>query len=355
MPNPLIVREVSIARAARLMKSYIKKRRSVMLWGAPGIGKTDIVGQTADEMFGALSAAVRLANGLTPTPLIDFRLNIREPVDMRGVPVTDPVTKTTVWYTPDELPRVDRDGEFGILFIDEITNGSSPQMMAVAMQLVLERKVGDYHLPDGWIVVAASNRISDRTGAQRMPTALRNRFAHIHVTPDVQAWVKWAVANDVAPEMIAFVRFRPALLHRMPSGDENAYPTPRSLTAAALFIDEPEDIRCDLIAGLVGDDVATEVDGFVRMYQSLGTLDDIIANPDTARIPTEGSQRYAVFTGLARMATRANFAKIAVYAARLDSEGQTLLMHDATIRDEKLKETKAYSDWAINNQHALAA
>lgn len=350
MPNPLIVREVTIARAALLMKSYIKKRRPVMLWGAPGIGKSDVTFQVADDLFAEKSATIRQAAGLARIPVIDFRLNIREPVDLRGIPVTDPVTKTTLWYTPNELPRVERDGEFGILFLDEINTGS-PQMMAVAMQLVLDRKVGDYVLPDGWIVVAAGNRVADRASAQRMPTALKNRFAHIHVVADVGAWVKWAVANDVAPEMIAFVRFRPALLHKMPAGDETSFPTPRSLTAAADFVDEPEDIRRDLIAGFVGDDVASEIDGFIRLYKSIGTLDGIIDNPTTAPIPTEGSLRYATFTGLARMATRANFAKIAVYAERLDSEGQTLLMHDAVLRDAKLKETSAYSTWAVNNAH----
>ena len=91
------------------------------------------------------------------------------------------------WYVPDELPRVERDGEFGYLFLDEINTGS-PQMMAVMMQLVLDRKVGEYTLPPGWRIIAAGNRVSDRAAAQRMPTALRNRFAHIFCVPSVEAY-----------------------------------------------------------------------------------------------------------------------------------------------------------------------
>jgi hypothetical protein len=136
----------------------------------------------------------------------------------------------------------------------------------------------------------------------------------------------------------------------MPQGDENAYPTPRSLTRAADFVDAPKDVRRDLMAGEVGDDVASEIDGFIDLYHSIGTLDDIIANPKTAKVPTEPSQRYAVCTGLASKANRANFSNIMVYAERLDGEGQTLLVHDATIRDAKLKETAAYSKWAVNQQ-----
>src|SRR5262245_18674290 len=152
------VHECTIADAATLMRIYTDESDAVMLWGAPGIGKSAIVHQMA---------AMRRCK------VIDLRLNIREPVDLRGIPVPNAKTRTTDWLTPSELPQVERDGATGILFLDEV-NTASAQMMAVAMQLVLDRKVGDYVLPKGWVVVAAGNRTSDRASAQRMPTALRN-------------------------------------------------------------------------------------------------------------------------------------------------------------------------------------
>jgi hypothetical protein len=267
--------------------------------------------------------------------------------------VPDLKTGTTRWLVPEELPNAERDGEEGYLFLDEI-NTASPQMMATLMQLVLDRKVGDYVLPAGWQIIAAGNRVSDRAAAQRMPTALRNRFSHLTVLPDVNAWAVWANANGVAPEMVAFIRLRRELIHRMPRGDENAFPTPRALTAAAEFIDEPSiSMRQKLFAMHVGNDVAGELNGFIELYQSLGSLDDIVANPENAKVPTEPSQLYAVCTGLARLATRKNWTQIVKYAERLRGEHQVLLVHDATVRDPKLKETAAYSAWAVKHQDAL--
>jgi len=338
MPNPVIIRHVPIDRAEKLVLRLILKRRAVHLWGKPGLGKSQLVHQ--------IGAALNYK-------VIEYRANLREPVDVRGIPVADPVTNVTRWLVPDELPRVDRDGEFGILFLDEM-NTASAQMQAALFQLVLERKLGDYVLPDGWVIIAAGNSVSDRAAAQRMPTALRNRFAHIYIVADVGAWAKWATKNGVAPEFVAFARFRPVLFDKgLPVGDENAFLTFRSFTHASEFIDEDPEIRVDLFASLVGDDVATEIDGFIRLYQSLGSLEDIIANPETAKLPTPGAEKYAVATGLARLATRKNFPAIMTYADRLDGEGQMVLVHDATMRDAKLKETAAYSKWAVNNQSVI--
>lgn len=334
MPNPLVQREVAIDRAAVLARHLIASRHAVFLWGAPGIGKSEVTRQIAAELGWAL---------------IEFRANLREPVDCRGIPVADLESGTTRWLVPAELPQADRDGPNGILFLDEL-NTASPQMQAALFQLVLERRLGDYVLPKGWSIVAAGNRVSDRAAAQRMPTALRNRFAHLYVVADVDAWAKWATCNHVAPEMVAFVRFRRELIHRMPAGDENAFATPRSLTRAAEYVGAPVDVRRDLIASHVGDDVAGEIEGFLQLYESIGSLHDIIASPDTAALPREPSQKYAVATGLARLANRANFGAVMTYANRLDGEGAMVLVHDATVREPKLKETTAYGNWAVKNQ-----
>lgn len=340
MPTPIIATnesEITIAQAAKLMRTLTDAGDSVMLWGKPGIGKSDIVHQ--------LGMA-------TSRKVIEFHAALREPVDLRGIPVTDPVTKTTLWFVPDELPQAKRDGEEGYLFCDEI-NQATPQMQAVLAGLILYGKVGDYRLPEKWRVIAAGNRVTDRAAAQRMPTHMRNRFAHLFVAPDVEAWASWAVANGVAPEMIAFVRLRRELIHRMPKGDENAFPTPRSLTKAAKYVHAPKEDRQRLIAAHVGDDVAAECDGFIRLYHSLGTLDDIIRDPENAKLPTEASERFAVCTGLGRLATRKNFPQIMKYAARLAREPQMLVVHDATVRDESLKQTAAYSKWAVDNSDLI--
>jgi len=263
--------------------------------------------------------------------------------------VPDPKTGTTRWFVPDELPQLERDGPEGILFIDEINSGSL-QMMAVMFGLVLDRCVGEYKLLPGWKIVAAGNRVSDRAAAQRMPTALRNRFAHVFIKPDLAAWCDWATRNMIAPELVAFLRLRSALLHVMPKGDENAFPTPRSWARCSKYINAPKQHRMRLFAAHFGDAYATELDAFIDLYRSLGSLDDIIADPANAKLPEETSTRYAVCTGLARLATRKTFPAIVQYAERLPRESQILVVHDATTRDDTLKNTAVYGQWAVKNQ-----
>lgn len=336
MSNVLSIKEheCTIAEAAILLRILTDAGDPVMIWGPPGVGKSEITHQMGKE---------------TSRTVIEFRTNIREPVDVRGIPVPCEKTGTTRWFVPDELPQVERDGEFGILFIDEINTGS-PQMMAVMFGLILDRRVGEYVLPKGWAIVAAGNRVSDRASAQRMPTALRNRFAHLFVVADVAAWCTWANANGVAPEVVAFIRLRRECLHIMPKGDENAFPTPRSLTRAAKYVNAPRAHRLRLFAAHIGDAVAAELDGFIDLYHSIGSLEDIIKDPANAKVPTEPSIRYAVCTGLARLATKQTMPAIIKYAERLPREPQILVVHDATTRDEALKNTAAYGKWAVANQ-----
>lgn len=327
--------ECDIGEATTLLELLTEENDAVMLWGTYGIGKSSIVRQLGERK---------------KRKVITFMLSIREPVDMRGIPVTDPKTKTTVWYSPSELPQVERDGEEGYLFLDEIN--TAPQMMPVAMQLVLDRKVGDYVLPPGWRIIAAGNRIGDRAAAQRMPTALRNRFAHIFIKPDVKAWCDWANQNNVAPEFVAFVRLK-QIIHVAIKGDENATLTPRSGVAASKYVNAPRKHRMRLFSAHIGDAFGAELDAFIELYRSIGSLEDIIANPATAKVPSEPSLRFAVCTGLGRLATRKTLPAIIEYAERLPRESQILVVHDATTRDESLMNTKAYGEWAVKNQDII--
>jgi len=339
MPNLSMISEkaITIAQAAVLLELLTDAGDTVMMWGAPGVGKTDIVAQLGAKK---------------KRKVISFHAALRETVDLRGIPHV--VDGKTVWVVPDELPNAERDGEFGYLFCDEI-NQASPQMQAVLGGLILEGKVGDYRLPPGWRVICAGNRVSDRAAAQRMPTHLRNRMAHLFIEPDVDAWVKWANAAGVAPEVVAWVRLRrgenngQGVLHVMPKGDENAFPTCRSVTKAAKHVGAPKEHRMRLFASLIGDAYAADLDGFIELYRSIGALEDIIANPDKANVPTEPSLRYAVCTGLGRLATRKNFGAIIKYAQRLNRESEILVVTDATGRDETLKNVACYGEWASRN------
>ena len=330
--------EVTIDVAANLLEQLTEAGDPVMLWGMPGIGKSDIVHQ-----LGARKGR----------KVIEFHAALREPVDLRGIPVPDSKTGTTKWFVPDELPQVERDGEFGYLFCDEM-NQASAQMQAVLAGLILYGRVGDYQLPPGWRVIAAGNRVSDRAAAVRMPTHIRNRFAHIYVVPSVEPWAIWANANGVPPELVAFVRLRRELIHQMPRGDENAFPTPRSLTKAGKHVHADKAIRMRLFAAHIGDGPAAELDGFIELYHSFGTLDAIVADPDNAKLPDGPSEKYAVCTGLGRIATRKTLASVIKYAKRLTPRDyEILVVHDATLRDASLKNTNAYGAWAVENSDVI--
>jgi hypothetical protein len=250
------------------------------------------------------------------------------------------------------LPQVERDGEAGYFFLDEWNTGR-PEVMAATFSLAQDGVIGEYRLPPQWRVIGAGNRVIDRAAAQRMPTPLRNKLSHLFVKVDVDAWVTWAKANNVPPEIIAFIKWRPTLLHIMPAGDENAFPTPRSITRASKYVTAPKEHRQALFAASIGDDVAGEMDGFVRLYESLGDIDDIIAHPDIAKLPEEADIRYAVSVALARKATRQNFSRIVTYADRLPRESKMLIMHEATVLKPDLKNTSAYSEWTLDNKDLI--
>jgi hypothetical protein len=327
-----------IKSAALNLIDYLDEDTPAFMWGPPGIGKSAIVHEIAAE------------RGWN---VIDFRASTRDPVALMGLP--DLTDNTTKWKVPDEFPQVERDGEEGILFLDEL-NAAPPSMMAAMFGFVLERKVGGYELPPGWRIVAAGNRQSDRAAAQRMPTALGNRFAHIDVDPDTSGGhenvhIEYFTKKGANPIGIAFLRFRPALIHRMPTADERAFETPRSWEQAFKYLDKPSARRLSLVAGNVGDGAAAELEGFIRIYQGLPSLDLILANPNSAPLVSEPAARFAVTTGLARKVDARSFENGMAYIRRLEvRDFEILFAVDAVRRDASLSHTQTFVNWATRNQ-----
>lgn len=331
----------TLAQAKEALGYYIDANIPAFLWGPPGVGKSDTVREEVkDRKWG----------------LVDFRAVLRDPVDLRGVPDIDAKAKRTVWYAPDDLPNEKRDGKRGILFLDEL-NAANQQVQAACFGLVLDRKLGDYRLPDGWVVVAAGNRQSDRSAAQRMPRALANRFAHIEVEPDWRTWIENYALEHCDPMITAFIRFRPGLIHDMELKDSNGkeqdermFPTPRSWAQASKICNAPDNIRFTLVKGCVGEAAAAEFEGFVKTFRSVPDIDDIIRKPKTTDVPEEPSALFAVSGALARYANRDNFENILIYAQRLGREYEIIVGLDATKRDSMLTKTKAYVEFQKRNK-----
>jgi hypothetical protein len=252
---------------AKIVEKDLKD--SLMIWGPPGVGKSSIVKAVANE---------------DKRRFVDLRLSQLAPTDLRGLPGI--VDNCSRWYPPSFLPV---DGE-GILFLDEI-NMAPPAMQGVAQQLILDRCIGDYQVPDGWFIWAAGNRREDKAAVFQMPSALANRFLHVTVQPDLDSFNRWGLQSGIAEEVLAFLEFRPVLLHKI-HATEFAWPSPRSwVMADSLF-------KAGLpIAPAVGG-VAAEFEAFLSVYDDLPDIDAIAAGNSKAKFPKEPSKRYAIVLAL---------------------------------------------------------
>ena len=244
---------------------------AVMVWGPAGIGKSSIVAQTAHR------------HGLV---FIDVRLSQLAPTDLRGLPV--PGDGVSRWLPPEFLPTSGR----GILFLDEL-NMAPPTMQGVAQQLILDRKVGSYVLPDGWFVWAAGNRKEDRASVFDMPAPLANRFVHLDVQPDLDSFRNFALGAGVQERITSFLAFRPALLHAL-DAKRPAWPSPRSWEMASHLLDVGLDI-----APAIGEAASAEFAAFADVYALLPELEKILAGDGHGLVwPDEPSARYALTLGL---------------------------------------------------------
>ncbi|BAY21639.1 hypothetical protein NIES2100_13950 [Calothrix sp. NIES-2100] len=254
---------------------------STMIWGAPGIGKSSIVAQIARKH---------------QIDFVDVRLSQLAPTDLRGLPVAE--NGISKWYPPEFLPCEGK----GILFLDEL-NMAPPAMQGVAQQLILDRRVGSYVVPENWFVWAAGNRKEDRAAVFDMPSPLANRFLHLQVEADFDSFKAYALSTGVHEQIIAFLSFRPSLLHKL-DPQQPSWPSPRSWVMASQLHAAELDIT-----PAVGVGTTAEFNAFIRLYQNLPDLTDIFSGKgDRIKFPTEPSVRYATTIGLAIRAESANQA-----------------------------------------------
>jgi hypothetical protein len=318
----------------RALRALVAAKQPVFIWGGPGIGKSAIVRHLAAD---------------SELPLQDVRALLLDPVDLRGLPFLGQDGRSK-WATPEFLPQ----GGSGILFLDEL-NAAPAMVQASCYQLVLDRKLGEYTLPEGWAITAAGNRDSDRTVTTRMPTPLRNRFVHLEFEVDLQDWSEWAIEAGIRPEVIAFLRFRQELLSAF-DRDANAFPSPRSWEFVSRILDATPDqsVEHELFAGAVGSGAATEFSAFLKTFRELPNIDAILLNPLKEPVPENAAAQYAVASALAHCATDTNFDRICTYLGRMPTEFSVLCVRDASLRQPAVQHTPAFTKWATTNHHVLA-
>lgn len=348
--------------AVKAIACCYPSRQPLMLWGPPGVGKSSGVKKAALVVGEMLKQQNKKAGRFD---FIDLRLPLLEPIDLRGLPYVDSKTGISNWSKPVFLPTQGQ----GILFLDELVQ-ASPAMQAAASQLILDRRIGEYQLPEGWMVVAAGNRASDRAAVNAMPTHIANRFVHLMIEVSVEAWVAWALEAKLDLRTVAWIKWRGAKgLHDFdPQAKMLAFPSPRSWEFVSRllgnFTNLNDPILADLIRGAIGDGPVAEFLAFCKMFDKLPNIDGIFLNPKKAAIPTEVGVLWAVVTSISGRVNVDNIDKIVTYFNRITDEAgrpefSVAAMKEIIIADEdrskgqKIANTRSFIEWASKHNEVI--
>lgn len=258
-------RTVTAREARSAILRAFKVKRPVFLWGPPGIGKSELVADMAESLGGHM---------------IDLRLSQMEPTDLRGIPYFNKDKGVMDWAPPIDLPDAELASQYPVvvLFLDEM-NSAAPAVQAAAYQLVLNRRLGKYHLPDNVVLVAAGNRESDKGVTYRMPAPLSNRFVHLEMRVDYESWHQWAVDNRIHKDVVGYIGFAKQDLYDYdPKSSSRAFATPRSWSFVSQLLDDGEgdSTLMDLIAGTIGEGLAAKFMAHRKVSASMPNPEDIL-------------------------------------------------------------------------------
>jgi len=315
-----------------LIKNYLPP---VMLWGASGIGKSSVVHEVSQEL------------GME---LIDLRVSLLEPVDLMGLPVIkDGITS---WNRPQFLPSEGK----GVLFLDEINLGSREVLKAL-YQLLLDRQVGSYKLPDGWKIICAGNRSEDRASVTTMPDPLLKRLLHINVESTVEDFTTYLVnkvPGEGTKDVVSYLLWRPENLHRIGATSEGGSPTPRSWEWAARTLNDSsitKEMQPFVLSGLVSAEVAGELLEYIKQSQVIQP-ERLVKEPDTLK-NLERSLKFAAIVSVV-MAAKIQPAEKVSFLRKIDPEfgvlGVKLLYQ---MIGTKLLNVPGIKEWAAENKDIL--
>jgi hypothetical protein len=259
---------ITSVQARKSILTAFKTKRPVFLWGPPGIGKSDVVAEIAQEIGGHV---------------IDLRMAQMEPTDIRGIPYFNKDNGKMDWAAPVELPDEELASQYPtvVLFLDEM-NSAPPAVQAAGYQLILNRRVGKYKLPDNVVIVAAGNRDSDKGVTYRMPMPLANRFIHLEMRPDFASWQTWAVNNKIHNDVVGYLSFAKNDMYDFDAkSSSRAFATPRSWCFVSdLLKDEANmdtDTQFNLVAGAVGEGLAVKFMAHRKISGKMPEPSDILS------------------------------------------------------------------------------
>ena len=318
---------------AAVLALLVEARQLTIVWGPPGAAKSQITQQVA-------AAANR--------QYVDVRALLLDPVDLRGIPWRDGADRTR-WVPPALLPPSDDPGRW-LINLEELPS-AVPMVQAALYQLVLDRKVGEYELPEGVSLIACGNRETDRGVVHRMPTPLASRFVHLDIRVDAEDWCNWGAANGIAPEVLFFITYEPDLLHQFdPQSKERAFPCPRTWEFVRNIVKHRNGLgpaaERPLFRGTVGEAAAVEFTAFLKVWRELPHPRAVINDPENADIPDNASALMALCGSLYRLASDVTLDAIVTFARRLRREVGESLVGACVRREPALQRSPAFIRWA---------
>lgn len=309
--------------------------------GKPGGGKSTLARDIVSEL------------GIAPERITEFNPSLRDPVDIMGLPKTD--GECSKWVPPAEFFRIRDDGtdQPCALVLEELSDAPIP-MQNPLCRVILDRYAGELKLHPKLHIIATGNRTEDKSGATRMSTKLGNRMQTLTFDENLDDWCSWALDNNIAVEMIQFLRFRPNLLSDF-DPNRTINPTPRSW-AMANEVDPAltSDLYFANISGCVGEGAAAEYTGFKRIFENLPDVDGILMNPAKAAVPDDMPVLFALTGALAHRVSKDNFDRVCEYIGRMPPEFQVMCVLDSKKLKPEIVNTKAFVQWAVKNANVLS-
>ena len=309
-------------------------KRTIYIVGSPGLGKTQIVKQIADDL--------NIGFKCIHAPL-------KQPEDM-GLPVVSAKRDSVKFIVPAEDFPMEGSAceDKGILLIDELPQAEN-SIQKILANLLQEREIHGQKLKPGWTIITTGNRTKDRAGANRVLSHLMNRMTMLEFEPHLDDWCEWYMKQpNCSFEGLSFLRFRPGLLSDFnPQLDIN--PTPRAWVEGvfASMGTVPVEAEMETFKGDVGEGAAAEFVGFLKIYRDLPDPDTILLNPDKAKVPTDSATLFALSGALAQRASEINFDRVMTYSNRMPPEFTVIVVRTATQKDKAISNTKAFRQWAL--------
>lgn len=334
---------------ADLIKANVSLRKfpSVMLWGAPGVGKSQGVRQIAQILQEKTGKKVVVT---------DVRLLLFNPVDLRGIPTANAEKTLAVWLKPKIFQMDDSDNVVNVLFLDEIS--AAPQsVQAAAYQITLDHTVGEHKLPENCIVIAAGNRVTDKSVAFNMPKALANRLCHIEIESHQKSWHEWAVKANINQCVVGFLDANPEfLMDFQPEEDGLAFPTPRSwemVSNVLAFTHYTVKEAFAIIVGCVGERAAFALQEWDKIYDRIPEAKDVFDGKEKG-VPTRPEALYALSAKIVSYAhnviTEKQLDNAVAYVVKMQLEFRNRIFMDFA-RIKKLipflKRNELYSNWFL--------